>query len=550
MSINSELTRLDAVRDALVSSVNAKGGSLSADATLWQVKAGVDAIEQGGGECNHPVVSQPSPTVSVNSSTGVVTAKYTPVAGLVEDTAEKTGTMQLTKATQPAPTATIDKSTGKVTAEYTPVAGLVSDTGKKSAELQLTTQGAQTIMPGTSDKTIASGRYLTGTQTIKGDSNLAAGNIKKGVSIFNVSGEYEGEGSGGGGAFDLVKVTEYTPYQAPFSGITKVTFSGFGYDEMSGMDFSEYNGDWTVENPDEPDPLKRTFKRNDRYLYYFPDPDNNWGGDAWCINSNKQNGGYNAELYYNSTTELTNGTINWYSMMGSATTTCTVTKASYPEVQFVLKGQKATAYDPATKQWTFDSSVLSFSATEKQPRQNAVFATNGETLIGNMVALDVNGLVWESPHNLTSNTSNPDFIVDQSSYYSSNTLAWNVFDDRMNIGQYGEWTYNSPDGVATAWISMQLRDAYPVNYLKLVSAGYSNSCQPASFNLEYSEDGATWTPCLQVSGLTQTWWNTPSVGAEHEWEVPVVMARYYRLNMLTRAGHSSYNLQKMVIGYK
>ena len=75
MSINSELERLDAVRDALVSSVNGKGGSLAADATLWQVKAGVDAIEQGGGECNHPVVIQPSPTVSVNSNTGVVTAK-------------------------------------------------------------------------------------------------------------------------------------------------------------------------------------------------------------------------------------------------------------------------------------------------------------------------------------------------------------------------------------------------------------------------------------------------------------------------------------------
>lgn len=52
-------------------------------------------------------------------------------------------------------------------------------------------QAAQTITPGTADKTIASGKYLTGTQTIKGDANLLAGNIKSGVSIFGVAGTVE-----------------------------------------------------------------------------------------------------------------------------------------------------------------------------------------------------------------------------------------------------------------------------------------------------------------------------------------------------------------------
>ena len=51
-------------------------------------------------------------------------------------------------------------------------------------------QGAQTITPGTTNKTIASGKYLSGTQTIKGDANLTAGNIKKGTSIFGISGTY------------------------------------------------------------------------------------------------------------------------------------------------------------------------------------------------------------------------------------------------------------------------------------------------------------------------------------------------------------------------
>lgn len=53
------------------------------------------------------------------------------------------------------------------------------------------TQGAQTITPGTSNKTIQSGRFLTGTQTIQGDPDLKAANIKKGVSIFGVTGTME-----------------------------------------------------------------------------------------------------------------------------------------------------------------------------------------------------------------------------------------------------------------------------------------------------------------------------------------------------------------------
>lgn len=54
-------------------------------------------------------------------------------------------------------------------------------------------QGAQTITPGTSAKTIAAGRYLSGVQTIAGDADLVPGNIKSGVNIFGVSGSYSGK---------------------------------------------------------------------------------------------------------------------------------------------------------------------------------------------------------------------------------------------------------------------------------------------------------------------------------------------------------------------
>lgn len=51
--------------------------------------------------------------------------------------------------------------------------------------------GAQTITPGTSSKSISSGQYLSGPQTIQGDPNLTSANIKKGVSIFGVQGAVE-----------------------------------------------------------------------------------------------------------------------------------------------------------------------------------------------------------------------------------------------------------------------------------------------------------------------------------------------------------------------
>lgn len=53
---------------------------------------------------------------------------------------------------------------------------------------------ATSYTPGTADQTIAANQWLAGAQTIQGDANLLAANIKKGVSIFNVAGSYEASG--------------------------------------------------------------------------------------------------------------------------------------------------------------------------------------------------------------------------------------------------------------------------------------------------------------------------------------------------------------------
>ena len=52
----------------------------------------------------------------------------------------------------------------------------------------ITTKAVATYTPGTTDQAIAANQYLSGTQTIKGDTNLVAANIAKGKTVFNVAG--------------------------------------------------------------------------------------------------------------------------------------------------------------------------------------------------------------------------------------------------------------------------------------------------------------------------------------------------------------------------
>lgn len=91
----------------------------------------------------------------------------------------------------------------------------------------ITSKSATTYTPGTSDQTIASGQYLSGKQTIKGDSNLVAGNIKSGVSIFGVAGSY----TGSGGTSSGIQAQHITSKDGTItiSGTGTVKVWGYGY---------------------------------------------------------------------------------------------------------------------------------------------------------------------------------------------------------------------------------------------------------------------------------------------------------------------------------
>lgn len=115
---------------------------------------------------------------------GSVTAPST-ISGTSSTVSTGTNTLTLSKTVSVTPNVT--------QAGY--IASGTAGNSNVSLTANVTTKAAATITPGTTNQTIASGTYLTGTQTISGDANLVAGNIKSGTSIFGVTGTYSGGGS-------------------------------------------------------------------------------------------------------------------------------------------------------------------------------------------------------------------------------------------------------------------------------------------------------------------------------------------------------------------
>lgn len=85
-------------------------------------------------------------------------------------------------------------NTGLVTASNSLSEDGYIQLGSNSSSYQLPVQAGKTITPGRSRITAcASGRYTTGSIYVDGEVNLTASNIKSGVSIYGITGTYQGE---------------------------------------------------------------------------------------------------------------------------------------------------------------------------------------------------------------------------------------------------------------------------------------------------------------------------------------------------------------------
>lgn len=140
------------------SNMTVSGATVTAPAGYYASSAS-KSVASGSAQTPATTITA-TPSLSINNSTGVVTA---------------------TVSTSQNVTPTV--SAGYVSSG---TAGTVTVSGSDTLELNV--QAAATITPGTSNQTIAAGTYLTGAQTIAGDADLIASNIKSGVSIFGVSG--------------------------------------------------------------------------------------------------------------------------------------------------------------------------------------------------------------------------------------------------------------------------------------------------------------------------------------------------------------------------
>ena len=125
-------------------------------------------------------VTVPAGYYASNATKAVAGGTATPpstISGTSATVSTGTNTLTLTKSISVTPV---------VSAGY--ISSGTAGSSSVSLTANVTTKGATTYTPGTSDQTISSGTYLTGTQTISGDADLVASNIKSGVTIFGVAG--------------------------------------------------------------------------------------------------------------------------------------------------------------------------------------------------------------------------------------------------------------------------------------------------------------------------------------------------------------------------
>lgn len=184
MSVQTEIDRIStAVQNAHLKVIE-KGGTSAAPYLVANLPDAIDTIP----EATEPKLQAKTATPSETAQTVKPDSGYDGLSqvsvGAISKTYVGSGvTKQAAKTITPSTSSQTAVASGVYTTGAVTVAAIPSTYVKPTA-----TKAATTYTPSTSNQTIAAGTYCSGAQTIKGDANLVAGNIKSGVSIFGVAG--------------------------------------------------------------------------------------------------------------------------------------------------------------------------------------------------------------------------------------------------------------------------------------------------------------------------------------------------------------------------
>lgn len=354
---------------------------------------------------------------------------------------------------------------------------------------KIQSKGAQSFTPGTSDQTIKAGVYLSGAQTIKGDSDLIASNIKSGVTIFNVSGSFTsdataaasdiakdktayvngvkvtGTASGGGGE-TFYKCTEvFGP-----SDITFLTVTGAG---------SDCNGRYDdTGNTKNGQPVYQFTNASGQkwYIYYFS---SEWDGNCWLLCDN-----VNVDYPYSAHYFAQSITSNWQNGdygEGNAPTVTMDNETINADQPKTWNGKKAE-FD-GTK-FLFSSEVttnLRYSA--RKPVTGGVYT---DDIIISADYIYTGFPEISCPVNPDSNTFGPWFIS-ASSTYDPARAPYKAFTEGVtNEGSDGWHSSNE----AQAWLSWE-NTREPV-LISRYSVLFRSDAGATKFALQGSNNGSDW----------------------------------------------------------
>jgi hypothetical protein len=149
-------------------------------------------------------------------------------------------------------------------------------------------------------------------------------------------------------------------------------------------------------------------------------------------------------------------------------------------------------------------------------------------------ALDVFGLAFKpavsgppiadfAPHTLTSDTSDPPYVV-SSSGVDGGYYDWQAFNGNTAV----PWQAPAP-----SWIQLDTGagNAYVLNLYTIYAGSLSTGDSPAAWTMEGSPDGTTWTTLDTQTG--QTW----TANSSHTYQVIGAAAfRYFKLNITANNG--------------